>query len=124
MAQRLVRTLCKNCKEEFTPTDKDLPVDFPRDELNKVGGKLFRAKGCRACHNIGYSGRVAILELLVTTEDIRKLAHDRASSWEIRRAGVKNGMRTLRQDGWNKVLAGRTTIEEIARTTKGDRIEH
>jgi general secretion pathway protein E len=123
MAQRLVRTLCKNCKEEYTPTDDDLPSDFPRDELDKVGGKLFRHKGCRACHNIGYSGRKAIFELLVTHEDIRKLAHDRSSSWEIRRAGLKHGMRTLRQDGWGKVLIGQTTIEEIARTTKGDRIE-
>jgi type II secretion system protein E len=123
MAQRLVRTLCKNCKEEYTPTDDDLPSDFPRDELNKIGGKLFRHKGCRACHNIGYSGRKAIFELMVTHEDIRKLAHERSSSWEIRRAGLKHGMRTLRQDGWGKVLIGQTTIEEIARTTKGDRIE-
>jgi general secretion pathway protein E/type IV pilus assembly protein PilB len=123
MAQRLVRMLCKNCKEEFTPTDEDLPADFPRDELNQNGGKLFRHKGCRACHHIGYSGRKAIFELLTTHEDVRKLAHDRASSWEIRRAGIRHGMRTLRQDGWTKVIAGVTTIDEVARTTKGDRIE-
>jgi len=63
---------------------------------------------------------MGIYELLLTTDRIRQLAHDRASTWEITKAGVEDGMTSLRQDGWKKVLAGRTTIEEVARTTKGD----
>ncbi len=100
MAQRLVRVLCKQCKESYTPTDADLPADFPREELQRVGGKLYRAKGCRACRNIGYSGRIGIYELLLTTNKIRQLAHDRASTWAITQAAVEDGMTTLRKDGW------------------------
>jgi general secretion pathway protein E/type IV pilus assembly protein PilB len=57
---------------------------------------------------------------MVTTEKIRQLAHDRASTWIIQQEAVREGMRTLREDGWRKVLAGRTTVEEVARVTKGN----
>jgi general secretion pathway protein E/type IV pilus assembly protein PilB len=122
MAQRLVRRLCLHCRQAFQPTAADLPPDFPFDELAAAGGTIYRPGKCRVCHHLGYSGRIALFELLVTTEDVRRLAHDRASSWEIRKTGLKHGMTTLRQDGWRKVLAGRTSIEEIARVTKGDRV--
>jgi general secretion pathway protein E/type IV pilus assembly protein PilB len=65
---------------------------------------------------------VGIYELLVTTERIRNLAHDRSSSWEIHKAGMEEGMHTLRQDGWQKVLDGRTSIDEVVRVTKSDRL--
>jgi type II secretory ATPase GspE/PulE/Tfp pilus assembly ATPase PilB-like protein len=65
---------------------------------------------------------MGIYELLVTTERIRNLAHDRRSSWEIRKAGIEEGMRTLRQDGWRKVLEGKSSVEEVVRVTKSDRI--
>jgi type II secretion system protein E len=119
MAQRLVRRLCPHCKRPIQPTAEDLPTDFPRLEIPATG--LFEPVGCRACRNIGYSGRMGIYELMVTTDDIRQLAHDRASSWKVKQAAVRQGMRTLRQDGWSKVLAGSTTVEEIMRVTKGDR---
>ncbi len=120
MAQRLVRVLCTQCKEAYTPSEADLPSDFPAEELQRAGGKLYRSKGCRACRNIGYSGRVGLYELLLTTNKIRQLAHDRASTWAITQAAVEDGMTTLRKDGWRKVLAGRTSIEEVAQVTKGD----
>jgi general secretion pathway protein E/type IV pilus assembly protein PilB len=68
---------------------------------------------------VGYRGRVGLYELLVTTEEIRQLSHERVSSWAIHQAAVRRGMRTLREDGWLKVLAGRTTIDEVLRVTKG-----
>jgi general secretion pathway protein E/type IV pilus assembly protein PilB len=71
---------------------------------------------------VGYSGRFGIYELMVTTEDIRQLAHDRVSSWVIKQAALKQGMRTLRQDAWTKAIAGKTSADEVIRVTKGDRL--
>ena len=119
MAQRLVRRLCGHCKEPYRPSPDDLPADFPFDELTEP---LFRPVGCRECRQTGYSGRVGVYELLVTTERLRELAHDRASSWEIKRAATEEGMRTLREDGWMKVIRGVTSIDEVLRITRGDRI--
>jgi len=118
MAQRLVRTLCSHCKEPYTPSDDDLPEDFPRELLS--GATIYRQTGCRKCREVGYSGRLGLFELLVNTEQIRQLAHDRASTWAIEQAAVEGGMRTLRQDGWKKVLDGRTTIDEVIRVTKAN----
>jgi general secretion pathway protein E/type IV pilus assembly protein PilB len=67
---------------------------------------------------------MGIYELLVTTESMRELAHNRASTWEIKQAAVKGGMRTLRDDGWIKALAGKTSLDEVLRITKGDRLVH
>jgi general secretion pathway protein E/type IV pilus assembly protein PilB len=117
MAQRLVRTLCPHCKEAYHPVHADLPPDFPFGKLGDA--PLYRAVGCRECRQVGYRGRVGLYELLVTTEDIRQLSHDRVSSWAIEKAAVEKGMRTLRDDGWLKVLSGRTTIDEVMRVTKG-----
>ncbi len=117
MAQRLIRTLCKQCKEPYQPNREDLPPDFPWDQLPK-GQPLFRHTGCRACRHVGYSGRVGLYELLVTTDKIRELAHQGANSWSIAQAAVKEGMHNLRQDGWRKVIAGRSTVNEIVAVTK------
>jgi general secretion pathway protein E len=122
MAQRLVRTLCTKCKERFEPKREDLPKDFPWEEFTKRGRPLYRPKGCRACRQLGFDGRQGIFELCITNDAVRQLAHDRASSWEIRNAARAAGMRTLREDAWLKVLAGLTTIDEVLRVTKGDRI--
>jgi general secretion pathway protein E/type IV pilus assembly protein PilB len=122
MAQRLVRTLCLKCREAFEPKQEDLPKDFPWDEFKKGGKPLFRPKGCRGCRQLGFVGRQGIFELCVTNDAVRQLAHDRASSWEIRKAARANGMRTLRDDAWLKVLGGVTTIDEVLRVTKGDRL--
>jgi len=121
MAQRLVRRLCIHCREPYCPETEELPDDFPQDEL-RPETKLYHQRGCRICRHKGYAGRSGLYELMVTTEDIRQLAHDRASTWEIDRVATKNGMRSLRQDGWRKVLLGETTVEEVLRVTRGDRI--
>jgi general secretion pathway protein E/type IV pilus assembly protein PilB len=118
MAQRLVRTLCPHCREPFQPAADELPADFPREKLT---GPLYRAAGCRECRQVGYRGRLGLFELLLTTEEIRQLSHDRASSWAIEDAAIARGMLTLRQDGWRKVLDGRTSLEEVLRVTKAQR---
>lgn len=118
MAQRLLRRLCKHCKQPYQPTPEDVPADFPLEKLD--GRPLYRSSGCRICRNVGYSGRMGIYELLVTDESIRQLAHDRVSSWDIRKAALAGGMRTLRMDGWDKAIAGNTSVEEVIRLTKGD----
>jgi len=119
MAQRLVRTLCPQCKEPYEPAAEELPDDFPLDELGE-GGVIQRPVGCRACRQVGYLGRVGLFELLVTTEKIRQLAHDRASTWAISEAALAEGMTTLRTDGWRKVLDGRTGVDEVVRVTRGN----
>lgn len=122
MAQRLVRKLCKECREAYKPARDDLPKDFPWDEYQQSGKTLFRPKGCRSCRQLGFTGRQGIFELCVTTDAVRQLAHDRSSSWEIRQAARKDGMHTLREDAWCKVLNGITTVDEVLRVTKGDRL--
>lgn len=117
MAQRLVRTICKDCKAEYEPDLKELPSDFPVDKVNKV---LWKGAGCRACHQTGFRGRTGIHELMVTGESIREMCVQRLNSMAIRNQALKEGMITLRQDGWRKVLKGITSIEEVARVTKGD----
>ncbi|MFM8252782.1 MAG: type II secretion system ATPase GspE [Planctomycetota bacterium] len=119
MAQRLVRRLCPNCKVAYHPDRSDLPTDFPIDQIPAEG--LYKSVGCKSCRQIGFAGRMGIYELMVTSDEVRQLAHDRASSWKVKQAAVKAGMATLRQDGFQKVLAGSTTVDEIASATKGDR---
>ena len=119
MAQRLIRRLCSKCKESYEPNRADLPPDFPFDKLD---GLLYCKVGCRECRGTGYSGRLGIYELLVTTDEVRQLAHDRSSSWKMKQAAVRGGMLTLRDDGWRKVLAGSSTVDEVLRVTKGDQL--
>ena len=119
MAQRLVRRLCLHCRRETHPHDIDLPDDFPRQLIN--GRPIYEPVGCRECRMVGYTGRLGVYELLVTNDKLRQLAHDKASTWEIKKAAISDGMKTLRDDGWLKVLDGKTSIEEILRITKGDR---
>jgi general secretion pathway protein E/type IV pilus assembly protein PilB len=120
MAQRLVRRLCVDCKEAYTPKPEDVPKDFPWEKLD--GRPLYRAKGCRSCRGLGYSGRFGIYELLATTEKVRQLAHDRRSSFEIKRAALEAGMLTLRDDAFRKAMEGTTSLDEVLRATKGDHL--
>jgi len=117
MAQRLVRRLCPECKQEYKPSRDDVPRDFPYERLDEA--PVYRSTGCRACRHVGYKGRMGVYELLITTEGVRELAHERASSWKIKQAALKDGMQTLRDDGWRKVFEGLTTIEEVLRISKG-----
>jgi type II secretory ATPase GspE/PulE/Tfp pilus assembly ATPase PilB-like protein len=114
LAQRLLRTNCKHCKEEYEPDLASLPADF---EL-EPGEHLWRGRGCRECHNSGYSGRIGIYELLMMTPEVRELVVGRASSTELLDQARKQGLAVLREDGWRKVREGRTTPEEVLRVTK------
>lgn len=120
MAQRLLRRLCPHCREAYQPHESELPKDFPWEALGN-DGRLYRPKGCRECRGVGYRGRMGVYELLVTNDELRELAHDRRSSWEVRQAALKNGMRTLRDDGWIKAMRGETSADEVLRITKSDR---
>ena len=114
--QRLVRRLCTKCKVPFRPTDEDVPSDFPRP----LPEQLFKPVGCRDCRDTGYSGRIGIYELLHTSDTIRQLCIERASSTQIRHVALREGMITLRQCGYMRVLDGVTSVDEVARITKGD----
>ena len=118
MAQRLLRRLCSHCREPYTPSKDEISSDFPWDLA--ANAQLYRPVGCRECRQVGYSGRMGIYELLTTNDEIRQLAQDRASSWILRKAAVKAGMRTLRMDAWDKVIAGTTSVDEVLRVTKGE----
>ena len=120
MAQRLVRRLCPECKVQYAPKPEELPRDFPVDRFKAGGGKLYQNVGCRLCRQSGFSGRLGLCELMVTTEGIRQLAQNVAGSWKSKQLAVYEWMRTLREDGWKKVLEGRTTIDEVVRVTKAE----
>jgi general secretion pathway protein E/type IV pilus assembly protein PilB len=117
MAQRLVRSICPECKVDYEPDYDALPKDFPRPQGRF---KLWKGSGCRACRQTGYRGRLGIFELMVTGDTIRELCVQRVNAVVIRNQALKEGMITLRQDGWRKVIQGMTTIEEVARNTQGD----
>ncbi|MGQ0626176.1 MAG: GspE/PulE family protein [Sporichthyaceae bacterium] len=117
LAQRLCRMLCELCKAAYTPTEDELAeVRFTRDPRAELP-VLYRAVGCAACARTGYHGRMALHEVMPVTEEIERLAVARASTDEIEKMALAQGMITLREDGWLKVRAGKTSIEEILRVT-------
>ncbi len=120
MAQRLVRTICKDCKIEYEPHHGDLPLDFPGMAEGNPPKRLWRGKGCRTCHQTGLRGRTGIHELLVNTDAIKDMVVERTNANTIRTMALKAGMITLRQDGWRKVEMGITTIDEVSRVTAAD----
>jgi general secretion pathway protein E/type IV pilus assembly protein PilB len=120
MAQRLVRNICPDCKVEYEPHHSDLPMDFPGVEAGNPPAKLWRGKGCRKCHQTGFRGRMGIFELMITDDEIKDLVVQRTNANVIRTTALKKGMITLRQDGWRKVLEGKTTVDEVARVTAAD----
>jgi type II secretion system protein E len=115
LAQRLVRLLCPRCKEAYAPGADDLPHDFPEPRPEK----LYRPIGCRVCRETGYMGRSGVYELLVTDSTVRHMCVERASSGDILAYGLKRGMKTLRQSGYEKCRQGTTSLEEVLRVTKG-----
>lgn len=120
LAQRLVRVLCDDCKEPYHPHGEDLPEDFPAEALADPKLKLYRPVGCESCRRTGYHGRLGIYELLVTNEEIRQMMTKECTSDTIKKIAMQHGMQTLRMDGWSKVLAGITTVDEVLRVTKAD----
>jgi type II secretion system protein E len=117
MAQRLVRTICKHCKvEQKVEKDYLRRIGFPENEIETA--KFWKGAGCEECRQLGYQGRMGIYELLILDEAIRPLILSRAPATTIAQRAMEQGMRTLRTDGWNKVRAGQTTIEEVLRVTQ------
>jgi len=119
IAQRLVRLICANCGQPAKLDSKALSF-LNEEEQRIVKDGLSEGKGCPTCRNTGYHGRTAIYEILPVRENIRKLILARASSQTIKQQAIKDGMRTLRQDGLRKAAAGLTTLSEVIRVTSGD----
>src|SRR2546421_3659743 len=119
IAQRLVRTMCPNCVRMY---------DYPREYLAEIGvpaemGTQFRrGEGCDSCRQTGYQGRLAIYEICVVTEPLKKLIMQKRDGGELKQCAISNGMETLRQDGWRRVAQGKTTIEEVVRVTQTDEV--
>jgi len=116
LAQRLVRTICKNCQTPFEPTEDQL-VLLNLSPLD-LGDKVFHyGRGCSACNDTGYKGRKGIFELMIISEAIRTLINERAPTVVLRQKAVELGMVTLRDDGLRSIFEGVTTIEEIVKYT-------
>jgi general secretion pathway protein E len=122
MAQRLVRRVCKSCREAYEPTDwerEELPLLKELMEKGEVK-HIYRAKGCRECRMTGYRGRLGIYELLTVTDEIRSLIVRRVDATIIKKEAIKEGMLSLRDDGALKIAHGATTVEEVLRVTQDD----
>ncbi len=120
IAQRLVRTICPECREKVEyPPDYLAEIGFPVKEL---GTKFLRGKGCEQCRQTGYQGRTAIYEICVVTEPLRKMIMQKRDGGELKQCAIVEGMETLRLDGWRRVAQGRTTIEEVVRVTQTDEV--
>ncbi len=117
VAQRLVRQLCSECRTQVSPSMDFLQeIGFPIDQV--VSGAIYETGSCEACRSTGFHGRSGIFEIMPVTEAIQSLIISRQSAGEVKHVALKEGMRTLRDDGWEKVLAGVTTIEEVLRATE------
>jgi general secretion pathway protein E len=119
IAQRLVRTLCPHCSHM---------VDYPREYLAEIsvpaemGSRFMRGEGCEVCRHTGYQGRLAIYEICVVTEPLKKLIMQKRDGGELKQCAIAQGMETLRQDGWRRVAEAKTTIEEVVRVTQTDEV--
>ncbi|MFZ4575941.1 MAG: GspE/PulE family protein [Phycisphaerales bacterium] len=116
VAQRLVRTICKNCKEEYTPKEEELMELSLRPEDVK-GKRFMRGRGCENCNKSGYRGRMAIFELMGMDDEMRELIMKNANTTLLRAHARKRGMRTLRECGLLAIYEGQTTLDEVVRET-------
>src|SRR5207253_8901709 len=118
-SQLLVRTMFPHCVRMY---------DYPREYLAEIGvpaemGTQFqRGVGFDSCRQTGYQGRLAIYEICVVTEPLKKLIMQKRDGGELKQCAIANGMETLRQDGWRRVAQGKTTIEEVVRVTQTDEV--
>jgi type IV pilus assembly protein PilB len=116
MAQRLVRKICGNCKEEIQP-DADMLADLELTSDEVIGKKFYRGRGCDACKGTGYKGRLGLYEFMVMNDELRGLVARNASTEEIREVARKHGMITLRDSGMSNMFLGNTTADEVIRET-------
>jgi type IV pilus assembly protein PilB len=115
-AQRLIRRVCKDCKREHpTPPEALVEVGFTSEDAKAL--KTYKGKGCATCNNTGYKGRIGLYEVMEVNDEIRELILIGASSLELRKKAIEDGMITLRESGLQKVRAGLTTLEEVVRET-------
>ncbi len=119
MAQRLVRRICKKCAEPTEPSSEELRL-LEADLKDFEGAQLMKGRGCEACGDSGYKGRMGIYEIFMVSEELQSLIFDNRPANEIRDAARRQGMRTLRDDGLRKAMAGSTTLEEVIRITATD----
>jgi general secretion pathway protein E/type IV pilus assembly protein PilB len=119
LAQRLVRTICPECAETVAyPWDYLSEIGFPLE----LGTSFPRGRGCDNCRHTGYQGRLAIYEICVINEALRRAVVEKRDGGELKQIAVATGMETLRQDGWRRVAQGKTTIEEVVRVTQNDEV--
>ena len=119
MAQRLVRKICKKCAAPYVPTEQEMrSLGLTMDQVKSAN--IQKGRGCQNCNNSGNRGRFGIFEIFVVEDEARKLIYDRVPTTVLRQRAREMGMRTLREDGIRKVLAGLTTPEEVIRATVGD----
>jgi type II secretory ATPase GspE/PulE/Tfp pilus assembly ATPase PilB-like protein len=115
IAQRLVRTVCATCREKIEP-DPMIREEIARTYPDRMANAVFyKARGCALCNFTGYHGRKALFEMMVIDDDLRSMIAHQEASGAVRLKAIKNGLITLRQDGWSSVLDGITTIEEVLR---------
>ncbi len=114
LAQRLVRVICSSCKEPYTPQQEVID----KTEFNISNLSTFHGAGCDECRNTGYRGRTGIFELMIVDAEMRRLVLEKASADVIRQKAVQKGMQVLRENGWEKVKQGITTIEEVLRVSQ------
>jgi type IV pilus assembly protein PilB len=118
-AQRLARKICSNCKEEEkVPIPALINLGYTEEEANTI--KCLKGKGCPTCGGSGYKGRLALYEIMPVGAEIKEMILEGASADELKKTGVRLGMRTLRMSGLNKVKEGVISIEEVVRVTFGD----
>ena len=116
MAQRLIRKVCKNCAEPYEPTKAELDA-LGITASQMAGASMMKGRGCNNCYNRGYRGRIGIFEIFLFNDEVRKLINDGCTHLELKKRARELGMRTLREDGTRKVLAGLTTPEELISST-------
>ena len=121
IGQRLIRTICQACKRPYTPSEEDL-MDFgyTLQDVRDEGITFFHGEGCPDCSHTGYHGRLGIFELLIINDEIREMILERATTDEIQEYALREGMMTMRKDGWIKACLGLTTLSEVARQTPRD----
>jgi general secretion pathway protein E len=122
MAQRLVRLLCKECREAYLPTPEELKEIGLTPQMVRAGtgGMIYRPVGCDACNSTGYHGRLGIYELMILDDEIRQLVLKNVDSGTIKKQAVQKGMRTLIEDGARKVVSGQTSVAEVLSVIQED----